>query len=154
MDRKLYYTRSATLNDLQILLEFEQCIITAERPFDATLAKDPITYYDMKELITSNASEVIVVIYKEEVIASGYAKVKPANSYLRHKQYAYLGFMYTKPNHRGVGVNGLIIQELRKWAIKQELNEIRLTVYEENDAAIKAYEKAGFKKHLVEMRIT
>ncbi|MGB5500466.1 MAG: GNAT family N-acetyltransferase, partial [Maribacter sp.] len=31
--------------------------------------------------------------------------------------------------------------------------EIRLTVYDENHAAIRAYEKVGFKKHIIEMRL-
>ena len=42
--------RTATLDDLETLYRFEQGIILAERPFDPTLAKDPISYYDLKEL--------------------------------------------------------------------------------------------------------
>ena len=43
--------RVANLTDLPILLQFEQGIITAERPFDPTLKPDPISYYNLEELI-------------------------------------------------------------------------------------------------------
>jgi len=148
-----YITRSATLSDLEILLEFEQGIISTERPFDPSLANDPINYYDLAELIKSEEAEVVVTEYRGKVVASGYAKIKTAAAYLDHSRYAYLGFMYTEPNHRGKGVNKFIVDKLRLWSKERGLKEIRLTVYEENLGAIRAYEKVGFKKHLIEMRI-
>jgi len=69
------------------------------------------------------------------------------------KDYAYLGFMYTVPEFRGLGVNQRIIEALKKWALTKGLIEIRLTVYGDNIPALRAYEKAGFVKHIVEMRI-
>ncbi len=53
-------TRPATPADLSILLTFEQGIIAAERPYDQTLRPDPISYYDIGELIASPEAEVIV----------------------------------------------------------------------------------------------
>lgn len=145
--------RPATLEDLKILLAFEQGVIEAERPFDPTLAEDPITYYDMIELIRSDQAEVVVATFKNEIIASGYARVKKARSYLNHEEYAYLGFMYTHPDFRGKGINKMVIDALKQWSDSKGLREIRLTVYEENLGAIKAYEKVGFKKHIIEMRL-
>ncbi len=89
--------RAAKINDLPILLGFEQGVITAERPFDPTLAEDPINYYDLKELITGEDSSVVVAEIDGEVIASGYALIKTARPYLDHEKYSYLGFMYTRP---------------------------------------------------------
>ncbi len=148
-----FIVRPAGLDDLSVLLEFEQGIILAERPMDPTLAPDPISYYDIAELINSDDAEVLVVEHDFEVIASGYAKIKKARHYLDHEFYSYLGFMYTRPDFRGRGVNRLIVEELRNWSISKGLKEIRLTVYDDNIAAIKAYERTGFKKHLIEMRI-
>jgi len=148
-----FKVRKARLDDMEILLAFEQGIIKAERPMDPTLAADPISYYDISELIKSKDAEVLVVEYNSKVIASGYAKIKEALSYLDHNMYAYLGFMFTVPEFRGRGVNRLIVDELRKWSEFKGLKEIRLRVYDDNIGAIKAYEKVGFKKHLIEMRI-
>ena len=146
-------TRPARLEDLNTLLKFEQGVITAERPFDPTLDDDPISYYDLRELITSKDAEVVVVEYESEVIASGYALKKRAFDYLDHEFYSYLGFMYTCPDFRGKGINKIIIDTLKNWSHTKGLKEIRLTVYDENKGAIRAYEKVGFKKHIIEMRL-
>lgn len=149
-----YNVRSATLDDLEVLLTFEQGIVQFERPFDPTLAEDPITYYDLSELIVSVTAEVVVVEFESKIIASGYAKIKQALPYLNHEKYSYLGFMYTHSDFRGKGVNGIVVDRLKKWSTSKGIKEIRLTVYDDNSGAIKAYEKVGFKKHLIEMRIT
>lgn len=148
-----FTSRKATLDDLETLLAFEQGIIVAERPFDPTIKEDPVTYYDLREYILSEEVEVVVVEVDGIVIASGYALIKKALPYLDHEKYAYLGFMYTNPKYRGQGVNKLVVAELKKWASAKGMKEIRLTVYHDNIPAIKAYEKVGFKKHIIEMRL-
>ena len=145
--------RSATLDDLPILLHFEQGIITAERPFDVTIKEDPVSYYDLKQMILDDNSCVIVAEVDSKVVSSGYAISKRARHYLNHEYYAYLGFMYTDPEYRGRGINALIVEELKKWSNLKGFQEIRLTVYSDNLPAIKAYEKMGFKKHIIEMRL-
>lgn len=145
--------RRATQKDLPILLEFEQGIIKFERPYDPTLDLDPISYYDLGVLIDSENAEVLVAEHNGKVIASGYAKIKQALPYLNHEHYSYLGFMFTHSDFRGKGVNKMIIDGLIEWSYSKGLKEIRLTVYDDNTGAIRAYEKAGFKKHLIEMRL-
>lgn len=145
--------RKATTADLPVLLRFEQGIVKAERPFDPTLDSDPISYYDLGELIASAKAEVLVAECNDEIVASGFAKIKKAKPYLDHEDYSYLGFMFTRPEFRGKGINQKIVKALRQWSFEKGLKEIRLTVYEDNVGAVKAYEKVGFKKHLVEMRL-
>ena len=145
--------RDARPLDLPELLDFEQEIIRAERPFDPTLGEDPLSYYDLREMVEDTNTCILVAEDSGTLVASGYAISKKARHYLDHENYAYLGFMYTHPEYRGLGINALIVKELVKWSQEKGFNEIRLTVYEENMPAIKAYEKVGFKKHLVEMRI-
>ncbi len=145
--------RNATLEDLPILLNFEQELILAERPFDVTLKEDPISYYDIKQMILDEHASVVVAEMEGQVIASGYAIPKKARHYLNHEYYAYLGFMYTHPDFRGRGVNAKIVEVLKKWSTEQGFKEMRLTVYSDNIPALKAYEKVGFKKHIMEMRL-
>lgn len=145
--------RKAHPNDLEKLLEFEQGIITAERPFDPTLKAEKIHYYDIEKIISAPHIEVLVAEIDSELIGSGYARIATAKPYLNHLNYAYLGFMYTVANHRGKGVNAKIIEALKKWCTLQDVFEIRLDVYNDNTSAIKAYEKVGFKKHLINMRM-
>ncbi|VAW11080.1 Acetyltransferase [hydrothermal vent metagenome] len=145
--------REAVLEDLFTLLAFEQGVITAERPFDPTLAKDPITYYNLEEMILSDKAVVLVAVADKRIIASGFGKLKQAKPYLDHEIYAYLGFMFTHADYRGQGVNQHIVNELMKWSDSKGIKEVRLTVYTENIGAIKAYEKIGFKQYMIEMRL-
>ena len=146
-------TRSATHNDLPILISFEQAIIEAERPFDPTIRDGAdVHYYDLKALISSPDTEVIVVTIGDEIIASGYARIDVSNPYLKHDRHCYLGFMYVVPEHRGKGVNRKILEALESWSLLRGVTELRLEVYESNKAAMRAYEKSGFGKLLVQMR--
>jgi ribosomal protein S18 acetylase RimI-like enzyme len=145
--------RAATLDDLPVLLNFEQEIIKAERPFDVTIKRGTISYYDIGDMIRDTESHVVVAEAEGKIIASGYAIPKQARHYLNHEWYAYLGFMYTDVAYRGMGINAQIVEELKQWSYAKGFQEIRLTVYNDNVSAIHAYEKVGFKKHIIEMRL-
>ncbi len=145
--------RPATPDDLDKLLTFEQGIITTERPFDVTLREGHINYYDIAKMITADNVEVAVAELDSEIIGSGYARIDDSKDYLKYAQHAYLGFMYVDPKYRGKGVNQQIIEYLKQWALSKNLTELRLEVYDENLPAIKAYEKVGFSKLLVQMRL-
>jgi ribosomal protein S18 acetylase RimI-like enzyme len=145
--------REATETEIEILLDFERGIIAAERPFDTTLKEDDIHYYDLLELIKSPKASVVVAEVNNEVVGSGYAKILKAKPYQKYNEYAYLGFMYVKPEFRGQGINQKILQHLIGWSKKQNLTEVRLEVYDENLIAKNAYLKAGFKSNLLEMRL-
>jgi len=145
--------RKAVVEDLPILLEFEQGIIAYERPFDETLKPDPINYYDIKEKIELSDSEVIVATHEGMIVGSSYISIRTANPYLDHTHFGYLGFMFVKPKYRGKGVNSMIIEALKSWAKDRGITELRLDVYAENDSALKAYEKVGFKPLTTLMRL-
>jgi GNAT superfamily N-acetyltransferase len=145
--------RKATLEDVPVLLEFEQGLIQAERPMDPTIKDGKISYYDVSEFIKNEDSELYVVEVNHEIVASGYAKIKPDRHYLKHNMQGYLGFMFVSKVHRGKGYNKLIMDALIQWCKARDVFEIRLDVYDVNDSAIRAYEKVGFKKHLITMRM-
>ncbi len=160
------HIRPATNADLPTLYRFEQGVITAERPFDPTLKPDPINYYDLAAMIDHPDIQLLVAEFAAGqqtpvadqqtptgvLVGSGYARIEPAKPYLRHPAHAYLGFMYVDPAHRGKGINTLIIEGLRQWAQSREITELRLDVYNNNTSAIRAYEKAGFVPHMLNMR--
>ena len=139
--------------DIPTLLSFEQGLIRDERPFDPTIRPDPVHYYDLQGLIEDPGTFLVVAEREGEVLSCGYATRKTPRHYLDHEVYAYFGFMYTRPEYRGKGINGQVLQVLKDWASTQGLSEIRLTVYTDNGPAIRAYQKAGFNPHLIEMRM-
>jgi len=81
--------RPAVIEDLSTLRKFEQALIAAERPFDPTLADDPIHYYELEEMIHAPEIKLVVAEYDGEIIGSGYARIEASPSYLRHKRHAW-----------------------------------------------------------------
>lgn len=144
--------RKADRQDMAELLKFEQGVIEAERPFDSTLKQTDTRYYDIEGMIRASHIELLVAESDSQLVGCGYARIESSKPYLQHTQHGYLGFMYVKPEHRGKGVNGKIIDALKRWAKGEGITELRLEVYYLNESAIKAYEKIGFTRHMIEMR--
>ena len=145
--------RPAEIGEIDVLYGFEQGIVKTERPFDPTLKPGEIHYYDLRELLLSPESEVLVAVADDRIVGSGFADIRRADDYLRHERYAHLGFMYVVPEYRGRGVIRAILEELKRWSLARGVNELRLEVYDANGAAVRAYEKAGFKPHVLKMRM-
>lgn len=145
--------REATHLDISILKKFEQEVITYERPFADNLKAAPISYYDIAALIDNLNAQVLVAVVNNEVIASGYSLLKNSVPYKKPAIYGYLGFMYVDDAHRGKGINGLLIDELVKNLHQKNIFEIQLDVYADNESALKAYKKIGFKPDLIKMRL-
>jgi GNAT superfamily N-acetyltransferase len=145
--------RQAVTQDLPLLLAFEQALIAYERPFTPLLKDGAISYYDLEAYIVNPEIEVVVATENEKLVGSGYALVKSSPAYKTPAHFAYLGFMFVLPSHRGRGINQMIINYLIDWAHSKDLKEIQLDVYAQNHSALKAYQKAGFTAHLVSMRL-
>jgi GNAT superfamily N-acetyltransferase len=146
--------REATPEDVPTLLEFEQGVIEAERPMDSGLKEGPINYYDIERLITSPDIRLAVAEIDSELVGCGYARLDAAKPYLKYDRQSYLGFMYVRPDHRGRGINQLILDDLYRWTLSRGVTEVRLEVYPTNTAAIRAYEKAGFAPYIFQMHAT
>ena len=144
--------RPASEDDLPTLLGFEQAIIAAERPFDATLRAGEIHYYDLAALLQSREAHIVVAMRAGRIVGSGSARLRDSVPYVNHARHAFLGFMYVLPEVRGRGVNGLIVEALADWARAQGVTELVLEVYAGNEPAERAYRRAGFQARLVEMR--
>lgn len=146
--------REAHLGDMNTLIAFEQGIINAEREFDETLRPGDIHYYDIEEMICTEHAVVAVAVLDDQIIGCGFARIEQSKPYLRHSHHAYLGLMFVDAEHRGKGVNKLIVDFLMHWAASKNITELRLEVYAGNASAIRAYEKRGFTRHMIEMRMS
>jgi GNAT superfamily N-acetyltransferase len=146
--------RSASLDDLNTLLEFEQQVVEAERPFNDDIKNGAVSYYDLEELILSTKAELLVAEFENKAIGSGYAKILKSKPYMKHEFHAYFGFMYVEPTFRGRGINKKILNSLKEWSRSHGVVNFSLDVYAENQSAISAYEKAGFKSNLIEMTMS
>lgn len=145
--------RTATLDDLSILLEFEQGLIAAERPMDPRIKQEDTQYYNLPMMINSDLYELAIAELDGVPVGSGYAKILTPNQCFTFDKYSYLGFMYTDPEYRGQGINKAVMEYLYDWSWSKGIYEIRLEVYPNNPAAIKAYEKVGMTTGLQMMRV-
>jgi ribosomal protein S18 acetylase RimI-like enzyme len=145
--------RPATLNDLEILLEFEQGVVAAEKPLDTFLGTGKLTYYNIPELINEVNTHFVVAVSNQELVGSGYIKIEESNSYHKNPKHGYVGFIFVKPSFRGKKISTLVLESLKIWAKEKDLKELRLDVYSNNSNAIKSYDSFGFTKSLVNMRI-
>ncbi|MAJ31465.1 MAG: GNAT family N-acetyltransferase [Flavobacteriaceae bacterium] len=145
--------RDAVVEDLPQLLAFEQKLIAYERDFDPNLKTGKIHYYDIKKYILDPEIKVVVAQYKQGLIGSGYGLIKSSVSYKNPETFVYLGFMYVEEDFRGRGVNQAIIQSIFNWGNEKGHDEFQLDVYSENESALLAYVKSGFKPYLQKMRI-
>lgn len=146
-----YLIRAAEPRDLTLLLEFEQALIAAERPFAQNLRAGKIHYYDLPALIERDDSQLVVLEVGGKIAACGYAQIRNSEAHHATQQHAYLGFMYTTPEQRGQGLNQKLLEHLEHWSLRRGVNHFRLDVYSGNTAAIKAYLKSGFSEHMIEM---
>ena len=145
--------RTATIDDKAALLKLEQLVVDAERPFNPYLTLPHAKYYDLDFLLTDHNTTLIVGEVDSNIIATGYAQIRSSKSSLTYSRHAYLGFMYVSPNYRGMGVNKTIIDSLISWSKSREITDFHLDVYVNNQAAISAYEKVGFKPSLMAMTL-
>ncbi|MEE9408192.1 MAG: GNAT family N-acetyltransferase [Polaribacter sp.] len=146
-------TRIAKIEDLKILLEFEQGVIEAERPLDSFLGEGNLTYYNILELISNDNIHFIVAVLNNELVGSGYLRIENSAHYHKNPKHGYIGFIFVKPSFRGNRISNLVLDTLKNWAKEKSLKELRLDVYSNNSGALKSYERFGFTKSLVNMRI-
>jgi GNAT superfamily N-acetyltransferase len=147
--------RRAEPSDLPYLVQFEQMVIDAERPYDPTLRPSSIQYYDLEGMLADKESVLIAVMEEaDEILATGYARIEAAKPRYLFDHYAYLGFMCVRPDYRGQGLIQQLIAYLSDWVAAKGINEMRLEVYSGNIAAIRAYEKLGFQPYMLQMRLT
>jgi ribosomal protein S18 acetylase RimI-like enzyme len=145
--------RPATLADVDTLNRFQQGIVAAERPFDPTIKAGPVQYYDTAQMLTSDQVQFVVAESGSQIIGCGFARIETAKPYLAHANHCYLGMMYVDPKYRGQSVSKQIIDALKEWCLSKDVRELRLEVYHDNDSAVRAYEKSGFRRLMTEMRL-
>lgn len=145
--------RTAIPQDIHALRQCEQGIVSCERAFDPTLKPGPIQYYDIEKMLRADNVRFVVAERGNAIVGSGFARIDDAKTYLSHAKQAYLGLMYVDPRYRGQSINSTVVDYLLTWCRSKGVTEVRLEVYNDNLAAVGAYEKAGFSKHIIEMRM-
>lgn len=146
--------RQARDDDYPSLAALEQKVIDAERPYNASLKEKDAYYYDIEALISDRDTRLVVGEVSGDIVATGYLQVRDSKPSLNHDNHGYMGFMYVAEEYRGRGLNKLVLQDLIGWGQQRGVTDFYLDVYAENDSAVRAYEKIGFRGSLLEMKLS
>ena len=153
MNMKIINIRTATTNDIVVLRELEQKLVTIERAFDAEIKSSEAIYYDLEHLISDDASCLLVAEASGEVVGSGYGQIRESKSCFDTGKHCYLGFIFVEDSCRGLGVATRIIDTVCDWSEERGITYFLLDVYSKNKAAVRAYEKLGFESLSVKMAL-
>jgi GNAT superfamily N-acetyltransferase len=145
--------RRATASDIPVLRQFEQGIVAAERPFDPTIRKGDVHYYDIGALVASGDAFVAIAEIDGAPAGCGFARKAASRAFAEPPFHAYIGLMYVAPDYRRQGVSSLVMARLKAWAKEVGLVALHLEVYPDNAAAVQSYAKSGFAPYMLEMRL-
>ncbi|MFC4024784.1 GNAT family N-acetyltransferase [Oceanobacillus longus] len=95
----------------------------------------------IKGLSKSHNSTIFIVEKDERLV--GYLFVIGGNT-KRNKHSAYI-VAGIRNEYQGRGIGTALFEELERWASKQKVHRLELTVIKENRAAVKLYERSGFR---------
>ncbi len=148
--------RTAKLSDIELLNKFQHGIGIHERKLDSNIKKQGrIIYYtklDLQKAIKSRNSLVLIVEINNKPVGCGLASIsKMHGDWSKFDKKGYIGLMYVMKEYRGKGLGSKILNYLLNWLKKKKIKDIRLQVYCNNDIAVNAYKKGGFKEYISEM---
>ena len=135
------FIRKAELKDLHYLVEF-----TAEEAREAEGSiKIPDTLEKgIRKALEDNSIALYWVLVDESNQPVGSVSALKEWSDWNAGYYWWIQSMYLAPSQRGKGQMPLLLEAVKTEMEQQEGLELRLYVHENNQTAIKAYEKSGF----------
>ena len=112
-----------------------------------TAAKRTSTLSSLREYVRTHSARpdtlFLGIFGKDNNLHVGNIKYQPVDS---QKGYAVMGILIGDPAYRGLGVASEAIKESATWLRRhRNINQIVLGVHKNNEAAIRAYKKAGFQ---------
>ena len=97
-----------------------------------------------EELILNN--QIFVAKIENEIV--GYVTFnirEKENPSMRYRKQLNIDAICIDENHRGKGIGTKLLEHIKEFAIENNCTDLYLTVNEENEGAIKVYEKFGMK---------
>jgi GNAT superfamily N-acetyltransferase len=134
--------RKARIEDLSYLVEF-----TAEeaREAEGTVKIPDTLEKGIGAALADNSIAIYWVLVDENDIPVGSVSALREWSDWNAGYYWWIQSMYLAPSQRGKGRMALLLEKVKSEMNVQKGLELRLYVHKDNNAAVRAYEKANFK---------
>lgn len=133
--------RSATRNDVPLILELIRDLATYERAPNDVTATEP----QLHEVLFGAKPAAEVRLAFEENVAVGFAVFFHNFSTWLGKPGLYLEDLFVRPEHRGKGYGRALLVDLARIARERGCGRMEWAVLDWNDPAIQFYRKLGAK---------
>lgn len=139
MDKPTANLRSATIQDVPLILQFIRELAEYERMLD-----DVVTTEDMlRETLFGQRPAAEVILCYEGEVPAGFALFFHNFSTFRGKPGIYLEDLFVRPEFRGRGYGKLLLASLAKLAVERNCARLEWAVLDWNTPSINFYKSLG-----------
>ncbi|MDP4092871.1 MAG: GNAT family N-acetyltransferase [Bacillota bacterium] len=99
---------------------------------------------DIREKIKEvfDSASIMLVLEDDARIVGFISADRGFANRIRHSAYIVIGLLR---KYRGMGCGTRLLQEVDKWAVRNGISRLELTVLKNNETAIRLYKKIGYK---------
>lgn len=140
-----YIIREAKLEDTKTTDELLTLLIRDEKQYDKNINEKFTVEKFYKNIIKYDSNIILVAESNNKIIGYLYGYiVNNGNAYIN--KISKLEAMFVLPIYRNLGVATSLINEFKKWSIKNNIKYIEVQVLNNNTNAFNLYNKEGFKE--------
>lgn len=138
------FIKEAIKDDIKEINNLLTNLIQDERQYDKNINKNYIVknYYE-HFLKKKNSCIIVAKDENNNILGYGFGFIMDYGNVYDNK-VAQLDAVYIKPEHRKKGIARQIIQYFTEWSKNNKVSYIELKVCNNNNKAMKLYEKEGF----------
>jgi ribosomal protein S18 acetylase RimI-like enzyme len=142
--------RLATIEDLEAICQLaEQSLRLHYQKAPQVFAPPPGIERDREfwlSLIQAPYAGFWVAEQEQHLLGFCFARLLPAGlSFLRNRLLCHISTVVVDSQAQRQGIGASLVQAVERWAKQQHAAEVRLEVFDFNDAAIALYTKQGFR---------
>jgi GNAT superfamily N-acetyltransferase len=111
-----------------------------------------LLWAEQVEKSIGKTSALVIASNQDKVIGFGHAQLKLSPDYHGSQRIGFIAHFYVEKDSRLAGTGRKIYEELHKWFLEKNIQSIELQVINANEAAMKFWQKMGFKDELRQLR--
>ena len=134
--------RESKMEDAKQLNHLLTLLILDEKQYDDSIDENFTVTNMYENYIDDKTKFIYVAEIDAEIVGYLYGYISNDSTLLYIK--SYLDALYIKEGYRGLGIADKLIQEFKKWSIKNNVKTIEVNVMYENKIAKSLYKKHNF----------
>ncbi len=148
--------RAATVRDIRQILPLWDALAAFHGDLDPALAVERGAVQDYAEFLglTIGRADTCVMLGLEGPRAVSFAlgRLQSLPLRFREQRRGWIQDVYTIPERRGQGIGRRVVAALLEWFTRQHVPLVELTVAVSNPAAVRFWERLGFRTYMYRMK--